>query len=659
MASIDTYLQQILAAIYGEDVRGAIHDAIQEINDVVQNWESGLMDTTLTSTTLPAQGKAVGDVVNKIKNDLSYSALDSFVTSSIFSSQLLPDVMASQTPLNGVLTSGSAWNVSGTPTSGGNYCYTRYTIQASYRKSFLIVTGHSWGEQWPLIVFYNSSDKIVAIYGALSSQSYDHEIVCIPDQASYAIVNGDQRSGSYQEPVAVLWSKQTTTDNVFADLKAFDTIINSSYIDSNPSYALLSNWKNNFVYAVASNAYPKITDAPKGFTSYGTLIKFTPHINRTTKVYSCYILANDKHVWIGYELSNSLVWKEITTGKNESCNIQCGLDYITPDSENVGKAKSISGSEGSSSNYQYNMYTITPGIRLLVSGCNYYSSSFPLYIFYDSNDQVVETSDSNLQNNQLCFKLPVIAPNTAVKMAVNGAINPTGNYCEPCLQIYNNDVALSDVYDFIKKRKYLFIGDSYCEGYSHDGRNDGWALYCAGYMGLTSSDYVRSYSGGASFSSNSSNNTFIAQLNNLQYPYDYFTDIVVCGGYNDNSYTEDQITAGISDFIAKAKKKFPKARIHVGFIAWNKQGNGSGAIEGWQAINQDLTGIVLPTYQKCVNFGAEYLNNVEYWLNDAGLTPSDGYHPSETGNRNIGRAVANALLSGSAPLPYNSALRLS
>lgn len=71
MANIDTYLQQILAAIYGEDVRGAIHDAIQEINEVVENWESGLMDTTLTSTTLPAQGKAVGDAVDGLKSLLS------------------------------------------------------------------------------------------------------------------------------------------------------------------------------------------------------------------------------------------------------------------------------------------------------------------------------------------------------------------------------------------------------------------------------------------------------------------------------------------------------------------------------------------------------------------------------------------------------------
>lgn len=77
MANIDTYLQQIMAAIYGEDVRGSIHDAIEAINDQVdaaeetmEQFVQGAMDTTLTSTTKPAQGKAVGYAVSDIKSAL-------------------------------------------------------------------------------------------------------------------------------------------------------------------------------------------------------------------------------------------------------------------------------------------------------------------------------------------------------------------------------------------------------------------------------------------------------------------------------------------------------------------------------------------------------------------------------------------------------------
>ena len=34
MADISIYLQKIMSAIYGEDVRGSIHDAIEIINEV-------------------------------------------------------------------------------------------------------------------------------------------------------------------------------------------------------------------------------------------------------------------------------------------------------------------------------------------------------------------------------------------------------------------------------------------------------------------------------------------------------------------------------------------------------------------------------------------------------------------------------------------------
>lgn len=61
MADIDQYLEAIKNAVYGRDVRDAIHDGIEAINDEVEDFVQGDMDTTLTSATLPAQGKAVGD----------------------------------------------------------------------------------------------------------------------------------------------------------------------------------------------------------------------------------------------------------------------------------------------------------------------------------------------------------------------------------------------------------------------------------------------------------------------------------------------------------------------------------------------------------------------------------------------------------------------
>ena len=48
MANISSYLAAILSAVYGEDVRGSIHDAIEIINDV-----SEVVLTTGTAVTGP------------------------------------------------------------------------------------------------------------------------------------------------------------------------------------------------------------------------------------------------------------------------------------------------------------------------------------------------------------------------------------------------------------------------------------------------------------------------------------------------------------------------------------------------------------------------------------------------------------------------------
>lgn len=77
MANIQTYLNKIKNAIYGRDVRDSIHDAIDAINtesentkDIIEDFVGGELDTTLTSTTLPAQGKAVGDAVDDLKSQI-------------------------------------------------------------------------------------------------------------------------------------------------------------------------------------------------------------------------------------------------------------------------------------------------------------------------------------------------------------------------------------------------------------------------------------------------------------------------------------------------------------------------------------------------------------------------------------------------------------
>lgn len=320
-----------------------------------------------------------------------------------------------------------------------------------------------------------------------------------------------------------------------------------------------------------------------------------------------------------------------------------------------GVAMHINGNEQSGQDYEYVEATLEGGETLYVSGV-YYAQEYPSFIIYDEDGNVIYHP---IEANSKHVSTGVIkCQESARKIIVNGASKLSALIAPPSVKKY---AMTETLYTSLRKmglnRRFLFIGDSYCEGYSHDGRNSGWALFCAGYMGLSESDYVRVYRGGARFSENAADNTYLALLNSTNYPMDYFTDVVVCGGYNDHSYQSSVIMTGIQTFITRCKAKYPNARIHIGAVAYNKQGNGDGAEPNWQAYRTQIETVVVPTYQKCVEYGAEYLNNVEYWLGESGLTPSDGYHPSAEGNQSIGRAVANALQTGSAPLPYNSIIR--
>lgn len=69
MADISTYLQAIMSAVYGEDVRGSIHDAIEIINDVGEKILS--CGTAVTSTSSSVEGYFDGSVYfNTQTNDV-------------------------------------------------------------------------------------------------------------------------------------------------------------------------------------------------------------------------------------------------------------------------------------------------------------------------------------------------------------------------------------------------------------------------------------------------------------------------------------------------------------------------------------------------------------------------------------------------------------
>ena len=210
-------------------------------------------------------------------------------------------------------------------------------------------------------------------------------------------------------------------------------------------------------------------------------------------------------------------------------------------------------------------------------------------------------------------------------------------------EIINQEIfgSINDRLDLLDQKKYIFIGDSYCEGWTPDGNVESWATKLKGKMGLTNDNCTIAYHGGYGFASTSQ--AFSSILNGLQAD-SAVTDIVVCGGYNDLGGSYNGISTGMQNFVTVARNKFPNAQIHVGFIGFSNNPSQRNSIRNVCRIYKAA----------CTSFNEmSYLSNVEYSLKNVyEVFASDGIHPNALGQEYIAINLKNALVSGSADASY-------
>lgn len=200
---------------------------------------------------------------------------------------------------------------------------------------------------------------------------------------------------------------------------------------------------------------------------------------------------------------------------------------------------------------------------------------------------------------------------------------------EKDVSILNNDYSLRT------NKKIIFIGDSYAQGYSPDGNVTSWVDLIISQLGLTSSQYIKKVYGGTGFVNTVDNKNFITLLDEITSDNDV-TDIICCGGYNDQTHSSSDITQGINNFFTVATTKFPNAKVHIGHIGWST--DGSKIYNMSQTVKSYKNG----TY----NNNGHYLNNVEYAMHEMRLFASDGVHPNNSGQDMIKRHVLDAFLNG-------------
>lgn len=191
----------------------------------------------------------------------------------------------------------------------------------------------------------------------------------------------------------------------------------------------------------------------------------------------------------------------------------------------------------------------------------------------------------------------------------------------------------------LTNKKWIFIGDSYSEGYSPDGTVTSWSTILKSYLGLDNNHCLIVDAGGAGFANTS--NKYEDMINNLTSDTEV-TDILIAGGYNDLSYGKSSIITGMTTCKTLINQKFPNAKIHVAFI-----GGSINEIHGEIYLKKSYY------IEGCNSLHINYLPNLEFVLFNSLLFSSDGIHPNQNGQDALGNALYQALNGGYNYVAFN------
>ena len=190
-----------------------------------------------------------------------------------------------------------------------------------------------------------------------------------------------------------------------------------------------------------------------------------------------------------------------------------------------------------------------------------------------------------------------------------------------------------------KGKKYVFIGDSYIQGYTPDGMVTGWGDIVREILGLTNVDSIIYGMGGVAMDSSNTNN-YYNFINTLDGDDDV-TDVYIGGGYNDinDSATSTTIRQGILNVKNIVTQKYPNAKLHIGFIGC------TNVYLNKYKLQEKVTYYL----DSCNEFNIDFLENSPYILHDYNsVFSSDGIHPNTDGQRAIAEHISNYIKYGHA-----------
>lgn len=187
-------------------------------------------------------------------------------------------------------------------------------------------------------------------------------------------------------------------------------------------------------------------------------------------------------------------------------------------------------------------------------------------------------------------------------------------------------------FDFLKNRKILFVADSY-------GTGHGLATpFTTIIIDELDNGSQQVSVGGAGFYQKP---TFLSNLQaaGIQNP-ETFTDVVVCGGYNDGktAITYSQIVGAMNSFFTYVKQRFVNARLWLMPL-------------GWCSDNSTIRyRLAYTTYSAYADGAAAndviYVDSIQRALHVYSRFSDDYVHPNQDGQNKIADYVRQALIGG-------------
>lgn len=192
------------------------------------------------------------------------------------------------------------------------------------------------------------------------------------------------------------------------------------------------------------------------------------------------------------------------------------------------------------------------------------------------------------------------------------------------------------------KNRYVIIGDSYLEGYNPDGNVENFGVKLQKMMNVSDEDWIMAYYGGTGFVNTVSGKNYkslTVEAHGRTTKPETITHVIYAGGYNDSTYTSEDIQKAITDCYAKMHELFPNAVMYLANIGstftdntvlWHLHDN---VLHSFDCAGGDD--------RKICSLG--YIGNA---LHERGMLASDGYHPTDWGQWIIAVALSYKLRGG-------------